>query len=86
MCKNFNTNMVLRWILILEEYGPNIAYIKGEKNISSDALSRLTNNGNEETTHKTTYTMEAMSELYNIEEFPEGTFTPSFNLIYRYHQ
>ena len=78
--------MVLRWILILEEYGSNIAYIRGEKNISADALSQLPNNGNQETTHKTTYTMEAMSELYDIEEFPDGMFTPSFNLIYHYHR
>ena len=27
-----------------------------------------------------------MSELYNIKELPEGTFTLSFNLLYCYHQ
>ena len=27
--------------------------------------------------------MENMSELYDIEELPEGTFTPSFNFIDR---
>ena len=26
-CKNFNTDRVLRWILILEKYGPDIEYI-----------------------------------------------------------
>ena len=30
-CKHFNTNRVLRWRLILEEYGPEIEFIKGEK-------------------------------------------------------
>ena len=39
-CKNFNTDRVLRWRLILEEYGPYIEYIKVEKNIAADALSR----------------------------------------------
>ena len=42
---------MLRWRLILEEYSPDIEYIKGEKNIAADALSRLPNNGNQETTH-----------------------------------
>lgn len=40
-CKNFNTERVMRWRLILEEYGPELHYIKGEDNIVADALSRL---------------------------------------------
>jgi hypothetical protein len=40
-CKNFNTERVMRWRLILEEYGPELKYIKGEDNIVADALSRL---------------------------------------------
>ena len=40
-CKNFNTERVMRWRLILEEYGPELRYIKGEHNIVADALSRL---------------------------------------------
>jgi hypothetical protein len=40
-CKNFNTDRVMRWRLILEEYGPELRYIKGERNIVADALSRL---------------------------------------------
>ena len=31
----------MRWRLLLEEYGPNIHYIQGAKNIVADALSRL---------------------------------------------
>ena len=30
---NFNINIVLRWRLIFEEYGPEIEHIKGEKYI-----------------------------------------------------
>jgi hypothetical protein len=30
----------MRW-LVLEEYGPELRYIKGEHNIVADALSRL---------------------------------------------
>jgi hypothetical protein len=39
---NFNTDRVMRWRLILEEYGPELIYIKGTTNIVADALSRLT--------------------------------------------
>jgi RNase H-like domain found in reverse transcriptase/Integrase zinc binding domain len=40
-CKNFNTERVMRWRLLLEEYDPELIYIKGENNIVADALSRL---------------------------------------------
>jgi hypothetical protein len=40
-CKNFNTERVMRWRLVLEEFGPELRYIKGEKNIVADSLSRL---------------------------------------------
>jgi transposase InsO family protein len=39
--KNFNTERVMRWRLIIEEFGPEFHYIKGSKNIVADALSRL---------------------------------------------
>ena len=39
--KNFNTDRVLRWRLVLEEYGPELIYVKGEHNVVADALSRL---------------------------------------------
>ena len=38
---NFNTERVLRWRMILEEYGPELIYLKGEHNIVADTLSRL---------------------------------------------
>ena len=38
-CKNFNNRRVLIWRIILITYGPDIEYIKGEKNIVADALS-----------------------------------------------
>ena len=65
-CKNFNTDWVLWWVLILEEYGPDIKYILGDKYISADALSRLLENRNKETIHESEYTMENMPELCDI--------------------
>ena len=73
-CKNFNTDKVLRWRLILEEYVPYIDYIKCKNNIVADVLSRLPNGSNQETTHEQMYTTETMSKLYDIKELPEGTF------------
>jgi hypothetical protein len=37
--KQFNTNRVMRWRLLIEEYGPNIIYVQGKHNIVADALS-----------------------------------------------
>ena len=38
---NFNTERVMRWRLLLEEYGPELIYKPGELNVAADALSRL---------------------------------------------
>ena len=53
-CKIFNTNRVLGFILIIEDYGPFIEYIKVEKNMVADPLSRIPLNGNKDTTQKST--------------------------------
>ena len=47
MWKDFDTDRILRWIPILEEYGPDIEYILGDKNIAAYTLSLLPNNGNQ---------------------------------------
>jgi hypothetical protein len=39
--QTFKTERVMRWRLIIKEYGPEFLYIKGEHNIVADALSRL---------------------------------------------
>ena len=39
----------MRWRLILEEFGPELKYIKGENNVVVDALSRLETSDNQET-------------------------------------
>ena len=39
--KHFNTERVMRWRLILEEFVPELKYIKGENNAVANALSCL---------------------------------------------
>ena len=39
--KNFNTQRVLRWRCLIEEYSPRIFYLEGKKNVLADAFSRL---------------------------------------------
>ena len=39
--KVFNTQRVMRWRLLIEEYGPTLEYVKGVTNVVADALSRL---------------------------------------------
>ena len=35
------SNRLIRWRMILEEYGPEVVHVKGESNVVADALSRL---------------------------------------------
>ena len=60
---NFNTNRLLIWRLILKDYGPDIEYIKGEKKILAYTLSRSPLNRDHDTTKKSTYTKEIVSEI-----------------------
>ena len=43
-----NTERVMRWRLILEEFGPELKYLKGENNAVANALSSLENSNNQE--------------------------------------
>ena len=63
--QKLNTDKVLQWRLIWEEYGPDIKYITDKKNIAADALLRLPNNGNQETTHESNYTTELFGTLWH---------------------
>lgn len=68
-CKNFNTERVMRWRLILEEYGPELKYIKGEDNIVADALSRL--DLTEKTSAEEVWIFQRGYEQYSIERMAE---------------
>ena len=46
--KKFNTERVMRWRLILEGFGPELKYIKGENNAVANALSCLEKSPNQD--------------------------------------
>ena len=50
----------MRWRLILEEFGPELKYIKGENNVIADALCRLEMSDNQEILN--------ISELYGYDD------------------
>jgi len=77
-CKNFNTERVMRWRLILEEFGPDLHYIKGERNIVADALSRL---GMVKDPITESMPVQQVSELYAVDE-NEALFPKDYPLSY----
>ena len=52
----------------------HIQNISKVRKIVADTLSMLTLNGNEETTHTSTYQNKTVSDINNIKELPEGIF------------
>ena len=58
----------------------NISKVK-RTYIVSERLSRIPLNGNQETTQKSTYQQEIVSEINDTEEIPEGTFPINLKLI-----
>ena len=59
----------MRWRLIIEEFGPELQYIKGENNVVANTLSRLEKSPNQEILN--------ISELYgyNDEDIPNSTYS-----------
>ena len=66
--KMFNTERVIRWRLILEEFGPELKYVKGENNFVANTLSRLDMSENQEILN--------ISELYGYgdEYLPDSAY------------
>ena len=58
----------MRWHLIIEEFGPELKYIKGEKNVVADALSHLETSDNQDILN--------ISELYGYddEDLPDSAY------------
>lgn len=63
--KNFNTERVMRWRLIIEEYGPELKF-PGQRNVVADALSRLNLINN--TNPKPTNEMQYLAEHFGLDD------------------
>ena len=70
--QNFTTERVLHWRLMLEEYGPEIKYIKGPNNDAEDALSRLPLINSDVT--ESDVTREQLVESYGVDQLYGNTF------------
>ena len=64
----FNTERVIRWRLILKEFGSEIKYTRGENHVVADALSRLEMRDNQDILN--------ISELYgyNDKDLPDSAY------------
>ena len=65
----------MRWRLILEEFGPELKYIKVENNVVANALSRLEISDNQEILN--------ISELYGYDDkdLPDTAYTICYHDI-----
>ena len=65
----------MRWLLILENFGPELKYIKGENNIVAEALSHLKMSDNQEILN--------ISELYgyNDTDIPDSCYSIRYHDI-----
>jgi hypothetical protein len=70
---------VMRWRLILEEYGPELKYIKGERNIVADALSRLDMSSDKSHNSEETYMAESLG--LDSEDIPKDAFPLTYKNI-----
>ena len=70
----------MRWRLILEEFGSEFKYIKGENNIAADALSRIDMSDNQDILN--------ISEFYgyNDEDLPDSAYPISYHNISKAHK
>ena len=49
-CSNFNTQRVIWWRMVIEDFGPEIVYIPGPANVVVDVIRRLDTTNNHENT------------------------------------
>ena len=80
--KTFNTERVMRWRLILEEYGPELIYIQGSKNTAADALSRL---DIVDTPNPVKNNIKAVNEHYGLDD-EDISHPTNYKTIMRYQQ
>ena len=82
--ENFTTEIVLFWRLMLEEYGPEIKYIKGPDNYAADAFSRLQLLKYDVT--ESNIPWEQFAESYGVNQLDGDTFPPTYQTINTYQR
>ena len=84
--KQFNSSRVMRWRLLIEEFGPELIYLPGKKNIVADALSRLDiEEAKEATTFEQLLTTNAECFASDI-KLPSNVYPVSFQRILKEQQ
>jgi hypothetical protein len=69
---------VMRWRLLLEEYGPDIRHIKGVDNVVEDAISRLPMaNDDEPSTNKVQSLQLSFERYFNDVRYDNADVSPS---------
>ena len=70
----------MRWYLILEEFGPELKYNKGENNVVANALSRLEMSDNQD--------ILKISKLYAYDDadMPDSDYPICYHNIYKAHK
>ena len=82
--KTFTAERTLRWRLLLEEYNPELRYIKGYKNEVADALSRLPQD--ESIIPEFPYTPYKLAEMFGNDLKQEPKFPLDLALIHSLQQ
>ena len=81
--EKLSTDRMIRWRLLIEEFGPSWMHIKGETNVIADALSRL--DANFDTKLPTKPTSEVMAYIFVTDkDIKETDFPLSPTLIAKY--
>jgi len=76
-----NTERVMRWHLLIEEYGPELVYIKGANNHVAGALSRLETT--DETKPLSEMNQQELAEVFAIDkaDFPTDASPISYRVL-----
>ena len=83
--QKMSTDRIIRWRLLIEEYGPTFVHIKGEHNIIADALSRL--DANFDKKYTVTPMNERMATMFVTKtDIKETDFPLSPKLIAKYQR
>jgi hypothetical protein len=78
----YTSDRVYRWRLLLEEFGPNIVWIKGAHNTVADAISRLDYAPIEEHNHHWMMFTQSWNEYTNATPADHPVYEDSMNFVF----